>query len=275
MRGSLVSWCSTPGIADENDAASTTLKSRVRSSPPMTIGFDDPRVDERRDLPHARRHLRADADRAATGSTATAGPQVPDGGIVRRQCRDTTAVAPRRRPLSNGNCQVRHAHQLAVLAAEQRIGELVEAQREHAGQAMAAAQPLGSEDGAVGHRLRPGDVLLDRHRQGAGHDAAHDRPERRADHVVGHVAGRQQSLHDRRCRRSPRTTAAAHHRDELLVADLGVEFGGGEVVAVVLDEQLPLLVLVVGQSRASTSRCRVRALVGSRCSRSGSRTGRR
>jgi hypothetical protein len=39
MRGSLVSWCSTPGIADENDAASTMLKSRVRSSPPMTIGF--------------------------------------------------------------------------------------------------------------------------------------------------------------------------------------------------------------------------------------------
>ena len=39
MRGSLVSWCSTPGIADENDAASTTLKSRVRSSPPTTIGF--------------------------------------------------------------------------------------------------------------------------------------------------------------------------------------------------------------------------------------------
>ncbi len=152
-----------------------------------------------------------------------------------------------------GNCHVRHAHQLAVLAPEQRVGELVEAQREHAGQSMTPLPLLGSEDGTVGHRLRPGDVLLDRHRQGAAHDAADDRSERRADHVVGHVAGRQQSLQTADVD-EPRTAAATHHRDELLVADLRVELGGGEVIAVVLEEKLPLLVLVVGESREDVAR---------------------
>ena len=45
-----------------------------------------------------------------------------------------------------------------------------------------------------------------------------------------------------------RPASTAQHGDQLLVADLGVQFGGGEVVAVPLDQQPALLVLVVGQT---------------------------
>ena len=113
---------------------------------------------------------------------------------------------------------------------------------------LAAAQPFGSQDGAVGHRFRPGDVFLDRHRQSASHQAAQNRPDRRADHVVGHLADLQQPLHSADVDET-RTTPAAEHRDELLVSDLGVQFCWGEVISVALDEDLPLIVLVGRQAR--------------------------
>ena len=65
--------------------------------------------------------------------------------------------------------QIRHPQLLAVGAREQRIRKLVEAQRKDPGESVFAAHLLGSEDGAVGHRLRPCHVLLDRHGQRAGH----------------------------------------------------------------------------------------------------------
>jgi hypothetical protein len=89
---------------------------------------------------------------------------------------------------------------------------------------MATAHALGSEDGAIRHRFRPGDVLLDRHRQGSADDSAEDRSERRADHVVGHLACLQQTLHAADVDET-RSSATAQDRDELLVADLGVQFG--------------------------------------------------
>ncbi|CFR98140.1 Uncharacterised protein [Mycobacterium tuberculosis] len=54
IRGSLVSWCSTPGMADEKDAASTTLTSRVAPSALMTIG-----LTTRKSMKAATCHMRA------------------------------------------------------------------------------------------------------------------------------------------------------------------------------------------------------------------------
>ena len=122
---------------------------------------------------------------------------------------------------------------------------------------MAAAQPLRSEDGTVRHGLRPGDVLLDRHRQSAADHTAEDRPERRPHHVIRYPAGRQQTLHAADVDET-RSAATAKDSDELLVTDFGIQFGEGKVVSVPLGEQPPQLVLVVDQTRQHVARCRQR-----------------
>jgi hypothetical protein len=88
--------------------------------------LDHPRIDESRHLPHASRDLRTDAD---------------------RQVRD--------RPQPEGG---------ELLTAEHGVGEIVEAQREQAGQPVATARARRPQNGAIRHGFRPGDILVDRHR---------------------------------------------------------------------------------------------------------------